>query len=131
MSLIGAPSRDEVLQKEVEKYEKEIGAQQVKAIRLKMKTDACMTKETELRSNLETAGKELKAWQKAHGGLKSNAAFDKTGIKILKKIEQLNIDIMKTNGECGISKRDMDMANAIEEGMKKALKEFKKKYRLP
>lgn len=131
MSLIGAPSLDDVLQKEISKFEKEISTQQVKAVRLQMKNDACETKERELRSNLRKAEKELAEWLKYHGGLSAQPAFDKTSNKILKNIEKLRSDIMKTNGECGISKRDMAMAQAIKAGMEKSLKEFKKTHRLP
>ena len=131
MSLIGAPSLDDVLQKEVTKFEKEISSQQVKALRLQMKNDACENKERELRSNLRKAEKELADWFLTHGRLSAQPAFDKTATKIAKNIEKMKSEIMKTNGECGISKRDMAMAHAIKAGMEKALKDFKRTHSLP
>jgi hypothetical protein len=130
MSIIGAPSLDDVLKNEVAKFEKEISAQHVKAVRLQMKNDACETKEKELRINLRKAEKELADWNNAHGGLSAQPAFDQTANKMLKTIVKLKNDIMKTNGVCGISKRDMVMAQAIKAGMEKALKDFKRTHRL-
>lgn len=133
MSIIGAPSLDDVLKDEVAKFEKEINAQHVKAVRLQAKNDACETKEIWLRSNLTKAEKELVEWKKTNVGLSITAkpTYDRTHEKKTKAIDKLKSDIMKTNGECGISKRDMAMAQAIKAGMEKALKDFKRTHRLP
>jgi chromosome segregation ATPase len=131
MSLIGAPSLDEVLRKEVEKFEKEINAQHFRALRLQAKNDACETQQGALQINLEKAQKEIADWVKKHGGLSAQPAFDKTSNDLMKDIAKIQNEIMKMDGKCGISKRNMKAARAIKEGMETALKEFKRRHRLP
>jgi chromosome segregation ATPase len=130
MSFFGAPSMADVIQKEVEKYEKEISSQEIKAVKLQAKNNACETKERELRTNMKNAETDIRNWIAAHGGMSARPAYDATAKKIVKNIEKTRTDIMKINGECGIVKRDLMMANSIQDGMQDALDDFKQRHGL-